>query len=212
MNTPLPQVCERCGKVSPSSAIGLAPGASVTLEGILVVSPCPYCGGQARIPEGRYESVRAIVEAIRSPEVTRAELERLRAIAKGVSKGTTDDQQATNQVDELSAPLARVWSAFGTGQAQLLAAVISIILMLYFQHGAEEETARERILSQQTVQIEQRIFEELQKTQQSALAAKKPTKPKAPTRKSPQRQIRAANRSARREEAAWKRRQKPRGD
>jgi len=156
--------------------------------------------------------VRAIVEAIRSPEVTRAELERLRAIAKGVSKGTTDDQQATNQVDELSAPLARVWSAFGTGQAQLLAAVISIILMLYFQHGAEEETARERILSQQTVQIEQRIFEELQKTQQSALAAKKPTKPKAPTRKSPQRQIRAANRSARREEAAWKRRQKPRGD
>lgn len=199
----IPQVCTRCGKISISSLVQVEPGGSVQIEN--VSSQCPYCGGEAMLRDGTYTAVRSVIEAIRSPEVTRAELERLRSIAQSVSKGSTGVEHATAQANELSAPLAHLWAAIGTSQAQFLAALLAIILMIYFHHAADEQAAKQRILAERQVQIEQTILEELQKLRPPAPAPQTKVAPKQRKQQPDLAQTRSPNRHARRRQAALKR-------
>ena len=196
----LPQVCTKCGAVSESPFFILAPGATVVADkDSVAISPCPYCGADANIAAGTYTAVvRRVIDAVRSPEVTRASLERLRDIAEGVRQGETTSAQANEQASALPQALAAVWKASGTTQTALLLQIIVVILMIYFAHEADEQTAKQNILAERQTQIQQKILEELKK---------KPPIPEAPKTKAastPPTASRVSRQQRRAAEKPWK--------
>jgi hypothetical protein len=208
--TLLPQFCIECGKVSPNPQFDLAEGGQIILENVQLVGTCPFCGGMAVVPEGNYRGLLGqLVAAIRQPNVTKEEIERLRDLAAQVESGSVTPEEAEEQARKLPPALAAVWSSFGTPQVGNLLLILSIILMVYFAERADAQGRQQSIHSAQQQQIERTILEELQKLQPSDPAEEKPAGPKARKRKSRPKQSPGANRQAKRDEVAWKRRHRP---
>lgn len=80
----LPAVCSQCQSVFVPRAINVE-NATIHLEGVSV-GPCPKCGGFGRIPDGVYSVIDNVLDVLRAPERSRADLERIAQIFRKASE------------------------------------------------------------------------------------------------------------------------------
>jgi hypothetical protein len=83
-----PAQCPACGTIFPFYGIGVAEGARARIGiGSDVATPCPKCGGAARISEGIFSANSSAIEIISAPQSTYAAVEALKTIAERVVAG-----------------------------------------------------------------------------------------------------------------------------
>lgn len=174
------------------------------------MSPCPYCGSDAVVPEGTYSVLSRTVKALRSPGLTREKIEKFRAVVEEVKERRLDESEAADRVDALNSSLAVFWKwANENGQAlQLIVAIIGLFLLIYYQQGSEEQAAQQHEDAQQQLRVERLIYEELQRRGEIDSTPVAPPSPMRETRIASQGQMTAKgpNRHERRKAAAEGRR------
>ena len=150
---------------------------------------CPICGELADMPEGTFRAIlKETVKAIRSPDVSRADIERLRDLASRVKAGQMPAAAADKEASKFSQPLKAIWNAAGTPQAAFLVTLLSLILMMYFHHADSAQGAEESSRHAQQAQIERTILEELQSSHPHAAETETKAQPKESTKSAPQEQ------------------------
>ena len=76
----IPAVCDQCKNFFPSDAVA-ENSTNVTFEN-KAIGPCPRCGGTGHVPDGVYNFSENVIELVKGPDTTVADLQRLAAKLK----------------------------------------------------------------------------------------------------------------------------------
>lgn len=199
--------CPRCGSQMPQNLFGGTGNISFNNSKM----SCPKCGNIAPIRDGKYEVVGSVLRSFQG--VSRENIERLKEIALSVKVGSTDNEQADIQVEQLGSVIATVWKAANTnsGALSLFLAIITLYLTIT-QLNDSNDTNRMLQLNQSTqTQIQEQILGVLQKqtSQARPQQVRSPSRPPLQVTEPTQKLASAPcfNRYERRKAASKKRRQ-----
>ena len=171
----VPSKCRNCGFEFETNLPFAA--RRVTLSGN--TTNCPRCGSQADIASGTYEFVGRVVAAARSPGVRRDDVLAFRDLALAAQAGAISAEDAATHAEEIGASFAAVWAWMNANGVSLglLIAVLGLLVAAYSAYSADEASAQQHIDAQNQIQatasisreiqietqVQQKIYEELQK-------------------------------------------------
>jgi hypothetical protein len=99
----LPVICDDCGRVFVTTSLIGGSATNIVMVGN-VVSPCPYCRGTGRIPDGVYDLSDAVTRYLAAPSVSVEDLEKLRALLeRAAEEGSAADAVADEIEKEIPA-------------------------------------------------------------------------------------------------------------
>ncbi|WP_404713346.1 hypothetical protein [Sphingomonas sp. MMS24-J13] len=183
-----------------------------------VSETCPRCGGRAKLQDGTYDFIGAVLAAVRAPGVMRQDILEFQAVAKAVQAGEISSEEAVLRFEKLNDNLSKLWSWINENGAALaiLLAIITIYLTIWAKDAADAGSAQAHADAQQQwqatqtqTQLQQKIYEVLQRQTASSAPGEQRSlqvtipyhQAQTPTLNAPQ------NRKARRAAASRKRHQ-----
>ena len=123
---PIPAVCGSCGNLFPSPIL-LGDGAVVNV-GLVSVSPCPFCGGGASVPEGIYQGLGDAIQILAGGESTLNALRRLQRILERAQNDNASPEAVAEEIKTQVPRLAKIVSFVQKYPFALLIALVSVIL------------------------------------------------------------------------------------
>lgn len=133
----IPAVCDSCGMAFPS---GIAVGGN--MRDLMLVGnkagPCPSCGAMGTIPDGLFNAVDGVIEAVSSPGGERGLRDLIRLLEDWQQQPPSP--KAVRQALQTEAPqLAPVLQRFAPTNSASLAAWIAVLLaILRLVQGCQE--------------------------------------------------------------------------
>lgn len=150
---PIPVVCKNCGRLFLAPRlIGGTGNARITFTNSRV-SPCPYCGGIGRIPDGVYELAQGVIRYLGDAGLTSADLRALQTVLTQATQDDTAPDDVAAKVRE-SVPnavglLTFLKSPSGLALAQWLMFLVALIGILIAHSDAQLTPAEiEQIISE----------------------------------------------------------------
>ena len=140
--------CENpaCGAIFPATNI-IGGSGSVTLEMTgNRVGPCPNCGGFGRIPDGVYHYANNVVEFLRGPSESLADLRKVEALLKHIRTKSLTREEVLQEVRAVSPSVAGALDKAPTTDVtqqwiQILIAFVTLAILIqttYFKKSDKE--------------------------------------------------------------------------
>ena len=160
----LPAICDHCGALFDSNAIGLGPGVSGLQVVNFKVSPCTNCGREGHIPDGTYDTVLGTLRVLLKQPASTQALNNLARILHAARQAQADQATVADRVEAEAPELEEFARALRTLDLKdwkfWLIFLISVIQMLadLGAVGPEQEPtsdqqierAMQRVLDQHT--------------------------------------------------------------
>ena len=191
----IPIVCPACGRQFQSHAIG-GRGGLITVTNS--VTRCPHCRSVIKFPDGEYEFdlIGRVIATVRSPGTTRDNVIAFQELAQSVRSGNLSKTEAGKIANDIGPHFGNLLSSVWNNDKAItqLLAVIGIILTLYTIHSADESSMQQHtdaqnqsqgiatlsLEIQNETQVQQRIYEEIQKQRAVGLQPASPSTPTQP--------------------------------
>lgn len=140
------------------------------LENVSTVCPVPGCGLSASFRDGEYELVNSVVRAFHAPGINRESIERFRDIARAVKEGRASKEEVEGQIEEFGSAIYAIWqwSNQNSGGLTLLSIIIGAYLAIMSDFSSEKYAKDLQFSTDQQVQIQQMMLEELRRQRGSA--------------------------------------------
>ncbi len=164
--TPIPVICDSCHQLwLADHVVGVDAGSKAEIAFKNVgVSPCPYCGGAGRIPDGVYELTRDVARLVAS--LSRNDLGRLQQILSGARERAASDEEVEADI-EREVPAALDLMQLLKAKQQSLAGWLGVLLALITvlmqagvvpAHGEDQpSTVTPEQVEEIIVRVEQRL-------------------------------------------------------
>jgi hypothetical protein len=96
----LPAICNHCGAIFHSNAIGVGPGISGLVIENVTVGPCPNCGSDGRIPDGTYDTVRGTLRMLLKDRASAQALQNLARILQAARETRAEPATVADRVED----------------------------------------------------------------------------------------------------------------
>jgi uncharacterized protein YfcZ (UPF0381/DUF406 family) len=96
----LPAICDHCGTIFHSNAIGLGPNVRGLVIEDVGVGPCPGCGSIARIPDGTYDTVHGTLRMLLKDPASAQALQNLANILRTARQTQADPASVADRVED----------------------------------------------------------------------------------------------------------------
>jgi SEC-C motif len=143
----IPVVCQQCKRLwVTTNFIGGTGNVRITMIDN-TVSPCPYCGGTGKVPNGVYELANGVVRYLASGAVSVADLRRLQDVLRDAQQQHARPAQVVQEIKRKVPSAEGITASFGSQASIALAAwltvligLITLILMTRTQSGGTSLT------------------------------------------------------------------------
>ena len=158
-------VCPTHGRVPLDHLIG--GGGTATF--VNSEASCPYRGRTAKIPSGTYRIGDALMDAVRSREVSRDDVVAFRQIAQAVKNGNTNAEEAAAQAAEINSLFGHLlkWANENGVALGLLIGILALVVTCYSIISANQGSAEAHADAQALLKAQQSVAQSDQNAQQA---------------------------------------------
>src|SRR5437867_3405636 len=127
---PIPVVCQSCRRMwLATNIIGGSGTARVTIMNS-TVSPCPFCGGTGRIPNGVYELAGGVVRYLASGAVSVPDLRLLQGVLRDAQQRQAKPSEIVQEIKQKVPAAEGITASFSSQTSIALAAWLTVLLTL----------------------------------------------------------------------------------
>jgi hypothetical protein len=148
--------------VFPATAVGFAPGATLTM--INCSTNCPVCGTSSEILPGQYRSESDRLNVLLDPSISSAALAAIRKLALAVKEGRIDASEAKKEAEKIHPAAGKLFDVANwsdQAKATLFAAIIgatAVIGAARITSTANQPTKPPYIVVEQVIELKKNDF------------------------------------------------------